>query len=67
MDEPADPSWLEKATSPDSGRGEGSRPDDKGGISATSIGRWQSELVGRDRDVVERICGPRLRELGYAP
>jgi protein-tyrosine sulfotransferase len=67
--EQAEASWLESVARPEedgSGAVEGFRPDDKGAISATSIGRWRQELVGRDREVVERICGPRLRELGYA-
>jgi hypothetical protein len=68
LDEPAEPGWLENATHPDEGsRTEGAaRPDDKGAISTTSVGRWQDELEGREREIVERICGPRLRELGYA-
>lgn len=68
IDEPAEAAWLERVSRPADGSKaiEGSRPDDKGAISATSIGRWRDELVGRDREVVERICGPRLRELGYA-
>jgi hypothetical protein len=48
------------------GVGEAARPDDRGAITATSIGRWQAELDGQEREIVERICGPRLRELGYA-
>ena len=66
--EPAEAAWLERVTRPEDGTASdaASRPDDKGAISAASIGRWRTELVGRDRDVVERICGPRLRELGYA-
>jgi hypothetical protein len=43
------------------------RPDDKGAISAAPLGRWRDELDEHERDIVERICGPRLRELGYAP
>jgi protein-tyrosine sulfotransferase len=41
------------------------RPDYEGAISAVSVGRWRSDLSADERSVVERLCGPRLRELGY--
>jgi hypothetical protein len=66
IDEPAAAGWLDEVTrrEPD---GDGARrPDDRGAISAASVGRWRDELGDRERALVERICGPRLRELGYA-
>jgi protein-tyrosine sulfotransferase len=66
IEEPADPAWLDAVTRPAAGDDGAARPDDKGAIRATSIGRWREELDGRERELVERICGPRLRELGYA-
>jgi protein-tyrosine sulfotransferase len=42
------------------------KPDARGGITTTSVGRWQQDLTGADRDVVRRIAGARLVELGYA-
>jgi hypothetical protein len=67
--EPVVAAWIEGVTRPDGPSHpteREARPDDKGAISATSIGRWRDELDERDLDVVTRICGPRLRELGYA-
>jgi sulfotransferase family protein len=48
----------------ESGR-ESRRPDYEGAVSAASVGRWRAELSGAERDLVMRICGSRLRELGY--
>jgi hypothetical protein len=41
------------------------RPDDKGAISGSSVGRWRTDLAAGELELVTRICGPRLRELGY--
>ncbi len=41
------------------------RPDAAGAITTTSMGRWQRDLVGPDREAVKRIAGARLTELGY--
>jgi hypothetical protein len=29
------------------------------------VGRWRDDLCAEDQREVERLCGPRLRELGY--
>jgi len=42
------------------------RPDAAGAITTTSMGRWQRDLSVADREVVKRIAGARLIELGYA-
>ena len=42
------------------------KPDARGGITTTSVGRWQQDLAGADREAVRRIAGARLVELGYA-
>jgi len=42
------------------------RPDAGGAITTTSMGRWQRDLSAADREVVKRIAGARLSELGYA-
>jgi protein-tyrosine sulfotransferase len=41
------------------------RPDYEGAVSAASVGRWRHDLSAEDQREVERLCGPRLRELGY--
>ena len=41
------------------------RPDDKGAISAASVGRWRSDLDGTEQALLARLCATRLRELGY--
>ncbi len=41
------------------------RPDYGGAVSTASVGRWRRDLAAQDREVVERICGVRLGELGY--
>jgi LPS sulfotransferase NodH len=41
------------------------RPDYGGEVSAISVGRWRTDLDAADQGVVTRICGSRLRELGY--
>jgi hypothetical protein len=75
---PVDPAWLadasgraddEGAISPEEGASHGpghtKRPDYEGALSGASVGRWRDDLDAADRQVVERLCGPRLRELGY--
>ena len=46
--------------------GDGGRPDAAGAITTTSVGRWRRDLSEADRDVVRRIAGSRLVDLGYA-
>ena len=38
---------------------------DRGPVFTSSIGRWRHDLAGAELQEVLRICGPRLRELGY--
>ena len=42
------------------------KPDARGGITATSVGRWQRDLTPPEREAVRRITGARLVQLGYA-
>jgi hypothetical protein len=41
------------------------RPDYEGAVSAISVGRWRSDLSLAEQVEAERICGARLRQLGY--
>jgi LPS sulfotransferase NodH len=41
------------------------RPDYEGAVSAQSVGRWRTDLAPAELREVERLCGSRLRELGY--
>jgi hypothetical protein len=59
LGEPFDPAMI-----PDAPPGASAAPD-QGRPNAGSIGRWQRDLTPADRAIVETICGPRLRELGY--
>lgn len=62
----ADAGWLAEVTrrqGADGGQDE--RPDYEGAVSGASVGRWRDDLSANEREVVERLCGPRLRELGY--
>lgn len=43
----------------------GAEFDAKGALVATSVGRWRRDLSPTDIALVERLGGPRLRELGY--
>ncbi|MBA2275789.1 MAG: sulfotransferase [Chloroflexi bacterium] len=43
----------------------GAEFDAKGALVASSVGRWQHDLSPADIELVERLGGPRLRELGY--
>lgn len=36
-----------------------------GAVTAVSVGRWRSDLSAAEQQEVERLCGPRLRELEY--
>lgn len=73
LGEPYDPSLL-AVDGPASGSpvtsaapaSPGGRPDAAGAITTVSMGRWQRDLVGMDREAVKAIAGGRLVELGYA-
>ena len=69
LDEPFDPALLEVDPAAAGGRPDAAigRPDAAGAITTTSMGRWRRDLGDHDREVVRRIAGPRLVELGYAP
>jgi hypothetical protein len=41
------------------------RPEYEGAVSGASVGRWRVDLTTAEQQEVERLCGPRLRELGY--
>jgi protein-tyrosine sulfotransferase len=73
-----DESWLSLATGrPGAAAGdhpghevahpgrEVAHPDYEGAVSDASVGRWRAELDPGEQQEVERLCGPRLRELGY--
>lgn len=61
----ADAVWLAEVDGADPTGPTGGRPDYEGAVSAASVGRWRTDLSGTERLEVERICGPRLRDLGY--
>ena len=67
LGEPFDPALLAvdpvAAEAPASRAG---RPDAAGAITTTSMGRWQRDLSAADQEVVHRVAGARLVELGYA-
>jgi hypothetical protein len=68
--EDADAEWLASVSrreAPRAGDIEGGspRPDYQGPVSAASVGRWQTGLADAELRDVMRICGGRLRELGY--
>jgi len=62
---PADTAWLEAVGRRDDDDGHIGRPDYEGAVSGASVGRWREDLSAQERLEVERLCGPRLRELGY--
>ncbi len=61
----AEPAWLASTVPPADGQTK--RPDYEGAVNAASVGRWRDDLGADERQLVERLCGPRLRELGYEP
>jgi LPS sulfotransferase NodH len=61
----ADAAWLEAVGRRDDDGGHTRRPDYEGAVSGASVGRWREDLSAEERLEVERLCGPRLRELGY--
>jgi protein-tyrosine sulfotransferase len=66
----ADEGWLESAigradVAQAGSAGHTQRPDYEGAVSGASVGRWREDLGADERRQVERLCGPRLRELGY--
>jgi hypothetical protein len=62
-----DAAWLGSAQAPATAADDGrtKRPDYEGAVSGASVGRWRADLGADERREVERLCGPRLRELGY--
>jgi protein-tyrosine sulfotransferase len=60
----ADRAWLD-AASARSNSAEGDRPDYDGAVSAASVGRWREDLTPAEQTEVSRLCGSRLRALGY--
>lgn len=62
---PYDAALLAPDPEGDPGAGAG-KPDAAGPIVTRSIGRWRTDLGPADREVVRRVAGARLIELGYA-
>ncbi len=62
-----DGEWLARAgrREDDADAGQTKRPDYEGAVSGASVGRWRADLDAAEQREVERLCGPRLRELGY--
>jgi protein-tyrosine sulfotransferase len=60
-----DRAWLAAVAAPADDARHTKRPDYEGAVSGTSVGRWREDLTAEERQQVERLCGPRLRELGY--
>ena len=56
---------LENDGIEDADAGHAKRPDYEGAVSGASVGRWREDLSADEQRQVERLCGPRLRELGY--
>jgi protein-tyrosine sulfotransferase len=61
----ADLEWLARVAQRADGAGQTERPDYEGALSGASVGRWREDLTAAERREVERLCRPRLRELGY--
>jgi len=62
---PADTDWLAALARRDESGDQDGQPDYEGAVSGASVGRWREDLSAAERVEVERLCGPRLRELGY--
>ncbi len=60
-----DAEWLEAVGRREDGAGHTKRPDYEGAVSGASVGRWREDLSAAEQQEVERLCGSRLRELGY--
>jgi protein-tyrosine sulfotransferase len=65
-----DVTWLAGLADDSHGRAETvgaapGRPDYEGAVSAVSVGRWRTDLDADEQRLVTRLCGSRLRELGY--
>lgn len=61
----ADEDWLDDVAQREEDAGHAKRPDYEGAVSGASVGRWRGDLSPAEQAEVERLCGPRLRELGY--
>lgn len=59
-----DDDWLATVVGP-ADAGHTKRPDYEGALTGASVGRWRTDLGSDERREVERLCEPRLRELGY--
>ncbi len=60
-----DAAWLASVGRDEDVAPEAKRPDYEGAVSSASVGRWRTDLNAAEQREVERLCGPRLRELGY--
>lgn len=68
----ADDGWLRVISRADSSAAgatasgqRAGQPDYGGAVSDASVGRWRVDLSADEQREVERLCGSRLRELGY--
>ena len=74
-----DPGWIAavarttdadattEAASPTGSSSPDARPDYEGPVSSVSVGRWRVDLGPAEQVEVDRMCRPRLIELGYEP
>jgi hypothetical protein len=67
----ADGTWLEALSNGGRRQADAAeigtqRPDYGGAVSASSVGRWRTDLSADEQRLVARLCGSRLGELGYA-
>ncbi|MEO7118168.1 MAG: sulfotransferase [Candidatus Limnocylindrales bacterium] len=61
-----EPAMIARWTDAEAAIRNGQELDARGGIVESSVGRWRRDLTPEDVDVVKRVAGARLRELGYA-
>ncbi len=64
---PVDSAWLARVSQREQSLdvAHTKRPDYEGAVSGASVGRWREDLSAAEQRKVERLCGPRLRQLGY--
>jgi hypothetical protein len=61
-----DAAWLAETAGADTVGTPAGRPDYEGAVSAASVGRWRTDLSAVEQLELERLCGSRLLDLGYA-
>ncbi len=65
LNEPWDPSLLDIAA--DNAEARGDQQVRRGPITVRSVGRWRSELSGKEVKKIERIAGDLMSDFGYVP